>query len=105
MQEHREDAGVVWTEGPSGERQVVHHYLGGDYGLLDVAELFQFGQGRLDEAEQEVLDITSAELDKLKIQADAYSFDFEEGLIALCLDLHRYAQARPQQSYRFIADF
>ena len=105
MQEFEEERGTVWTQGPSGERQEVHEYLGGDYGLLDVAELFQLGRGHLDEAEQEVLDITAAELDKLKIQADAYSFDYEEGLIALCLDLHRYAQARPQQSYRFIADF
>ncbi len=97
--------GEVWTQGASGERVVVHRYQGGDYGLLDVAEFFEMGAGSLDEAEQEVLDITQAELDKLKVQADAYSFDFEEGLIALCLDLHRYAQARPQERYRFIADF
>ena len=84
---------------------LVHRYQGGDYGLLDIAEFFDLGEASLDEAEQEVLDITQGELDKLKVQADAYSFDFEEGLIALCLDLHRYAQARPQARYRFIADF
>ena len=97
--------GEVWTQGPSGERLVVHRYQGGDYGLMDIAEFFALGEGGLDEAEQEILDIGKAELDKLKAQADAYSFDFDEGLIALCLDLHRFAQARPQARYRFIADF
>ncbi len=97
--------GEVWTQGPDGQRLVVHRYQGGDYGLIDIAEFFALGEGGLDEAEQEILDIARLELDKLKAQADAYSFDFDEGLIALCLDLHRFAQSRPQERYRFIADF
>jgi hypothetical protein len=97
--------GEVWALAPGGERESVHGYQGGDYGLLDIPEFFQLGEGRYDEEEREVLEISGEELDKLKIQADAYSFDYDEGLIALCLDLQRFAKAKGLERYTFLADF
>ena len=97
--------GSVWSKGPSGERIKVHDYQGGDYGLLDIVEFFQLGEGSYDEAEREVLDLIERDVDRLKVQADAYSFDHEPGLIALCLDIHRFAKAQPQARYRFLSDF
>jgi hypothetical protein len=100
-----EAEGEVWAQAPDGARLPVHRYQGGDYGLLDIAEFFQLGKGRYDDAEREVLEITAEEIKKLKIQADAYSFDYEEGLIALCLDIDRFAKSSPLERYIFLADF
>ena len=97
--------GEVWAVAPDGTRLPVHRYQGGDYGLLDIPEFFQLGEGRYDEEEREVLEISAADLDKLRIQADAYSFDHEEGLTALCLDLQRFAKAQGLERYTFLADF
>ena len=70
---------------------LVHAYQDDSYALDDIVELF--GRGRFEEEPGglHVLTLTGREVRHLKVQADAYSFDYEPGLIELCLDMHRFA--------------
>lgn len=83
---------------------LVHRHQGGDYGIADIPDLFQLGRVVADEPDRECVAFTAAELHELKVLADAYSFDFEEGLIELCLDLHRFAQQRRESEFVFVQD-
>ncbi len=77
-----------------GRETLVHLYQGGDYGLADVVEFFQLG--RLEKADREgetVLVLTPEEMRTLKTMADAYSFDYEEPFIEMCLEMKRFADA------------
>jgi len=81
---------------------VVHHHTGADYGLDDIPELFQLGQARADSQGRECIALTAGQIRELKVLADAYSFDFDPGLIELCLDLHRFAIERPDDTFVFV---
>ena len=94
---------VRWLRPDSGH-QVVHEHAGGDYGIEDIPELFQLGTAGDDPEGRERVTLTAAEIRELKVLADAYSFDFEPGLIELCLDLHRFAQERPEREFVFVQD-
>ena len=94
---------VRWLS-PDGGDRVVHEHIGGDYGIEDIPELFQLGQPRDDPRDRERVSLTAGEIRELKVLADAYSFDFEPGLIELCLDLHRFAQDRPEREFTFVQD-
>lgn len=39
------------------------------------------------------------------MMADAYSFDHDERFIEMCLELHRFAIAVPDDRHRFEANF
>ncbi|HLW27276.1 MAG TPA: hypothetical protein VKY54_06055 [Kiloniellales bacterium] len=82
---------------PDGRSDLVHAWMGEDYELADIAELFGYGRW-----EQDVLVLTAQEVAKLRIQADAESFDHEEGLIRLCLDLQRFQKAQGLDPLRVI---
>ena len=85
---------------------LVHAYQGGDYGLEDIPELFQLGRLEPGEnADQTVLILTAAEVRELKVMADAYSFDHPAELIEMCLEMKRWADGRPADAYRFVANF
>lgn len=87
-----------------GRKQRIHLYQDGDYALEDVIEYF--GLGRLEseaEAQQVAIVLTVKEMRELKVMADAYSFDYEEGFIEMCLELHRFSTAHPAESFRFTA--
>lgn len=95
----------VRCEKPDCGDTLVHRYQGGDYGIEDIPELFQLGRSAADEDGRERVVLTADELRELKVLADAYSFDFEEGLIELCLDLHRFAEQRRESEFVFVQDF
>ncbi|MGQ0663345.1 MAG: hypothetical protein ACT4P2_07110 [Pseudomonadota bacterium] len=96
----------VYAAGPDGEPVLVHHYQGGDYALEDVVEFFELGRLEPSAAgEGSVLVLTAKEMRQLKTMADAYSFDYEEGFIEMCLDLHRFAAAYPGERFAFGANF
>lgn len=99
-----EESAVFCVEPPCGD-QPVHRYQGGDYALADIPELFLVGRVLSDPDGRDRIALTPREIRELKTAADAYSFDFEEGLIALCLDLHRFAIERPEPEFTFVADF
>lgn len=89
--EARDNPGVYALDG-RGRETLVHLYQGGDYELADIVEFFQLG--RLEEADGEdetVLVLTAKELRTLKTMADAYSFDYQEPFIEMCLEMRRFA--------------
>lgn len=89
--EARQNPGVYALDA-HGRETLVHLYQGGDYELGDIVEFFQLG--RLEEADGEdetVLVLTAKELRTLKTMADAYSFDYEEPFIEMCLEMQRFA--------------
>ncbi len=82
----------VYGVDPDGREQQVHPYQGGPYTLSDVVHLFDLG--RLEESgggNETVLVLTAEEARTLKTMADAYSFDYEEGFIEMCLEMALFA--------------
>src|SRR5690625_4339860 len=69
-------------------RELVHGWVSDDYELAGIYEYFGYGRW-----EEDVLILTARDVMNLRIQADAESFDHEEGLIRLCLDLERFQKA------------
>ena len=100
----KEERGVRCVEPDLGDR-LVHRYEGGDYGLEDIPELFRLGRIRTGGKGGERVALTADQIRELKVMADAYSFDFEPGLIELCLDLHRFAVERREREFVFAQDF
>ena len=91
--EARQEPGVYAVD-PHGREILVHLYQGGDYELADIVEFFQLG--RLQESAREdetVLVLTAKQMHTLKTMADAYSFDYEEPFIEMCLEMKRFADA------------
>lgn len=96
----------VYTKDADGNVQLVHAYQGGDYGLEDISDNFQLGRLELPlQGDETVLSLDAAELRRLKTMADAYSFDYEEGFIEMCLEIQRFAFSRPGTTFQFVANF
>ena len=107
--EARQDPGVYALDA-QGREALVHLYQGGDYELADIVEFFRLG--RLQEADREdetVLVLTAKEIRTLKTMADAYSFDYEEPFIEMCLEMQRFADTSAGGpaggEFRFTANF
>ncbi len=88
----------------------MHPYQGGPYTLSDVVHLFDLG--RLEESgrgKETVLVLTAKEASTLKTMADAYSFDYEEGFIGMCLEMVLFADhlvgGEGDGEVRFTANF
>lgn len=91
------DLGVYSAQG-----EIVHRHQGGEYCLTDVVAVFELG--RVETAAGETrLTLDDREVRQLKLQADAYSFDYEEGFIDMCLDIHRFTELHPAPSFCFTA--
>jgi len=89
-----------------GRTTLVHAFMGGDYLLEDIVEFFQLGRlepGADDRAP--LLVLTMKDIEQLRIFANGFSFDYDEGFIEMCLDIHRFAIANPAERYSFIANF
>ena len=103
MSESPDEPGV-FARRPDGRVAQVHAYQDGDYVLTDIVELFALG--RVDRADdgRPALILTLKELRQLKATADAHSFDYEDGLIELCVDLHRFAAHGAGEQILFWSD-
>jgi len=86
----------------SAHGELVHRHQGGEYRLADVAAYFELGRVET-VAGQSTLTLNAHEVRQLKLQADAYSFDYDEGFIDMCLDIHRYTERHPAPSFSFTA--
>lgn len=82
---------------PDGRASLVHAWQGQDYELADIPEFLEAGTW-----EGEALLLTANEVVRLRIRADAESFDHEEGLIQLCLDLDRFQRAQGLSGLRLV---
>ena len=89
---------------PDGETVRVHAYQDGDYVLADVRDVFGLGRMETDETGHPLLVLRPNEVRQLKPLADSHSFDYEEGFIELCLDLHRFATGLSAPEIRFQSD-
>lgn len=99
------EPGVRCVEPDLGDTPV-HRYQGGDYALEDIPELFQLGRVVSEPDDPAVrLALSADEIRELKVMADAYSFDFEVGLIDLCVDLYRFAIERRERAFVFVQEF
>ena len=95
--------GVRCIEPDTGAR-AVHVYQNDDYGLDDIPELFRLGRMEHGPGNSVRVTLTAGEIRELKTMADAWSFDFDEGLIELCVDLDHFASARPEPRFVFLDD-
>ena len=87
-----------------GELTLLHEYHDGDYSLEDLLE--EFGLGRADgdsENGDAVIVLNAQEIREIKVNADAYSFDYDEGFIEMCLDIDRFAGAMSEESVRLVS--
>ena len=96
----------VYSINSEGQLQRMHLYQDGDYGLEDIVEYF--GLGRIAPAERSnwvTLAMTGKELRELKVMADAYSFDYAEEFIEMCLEMHRFSTTHSASEIEFEANF
>jgi hypothetical protein len=96
----------VYSTDANGNLRLVHRYQGGDYGIEEIVEYFQLGEVERSEKDGEtVVVLNTKEMRELKTMADAYSFDYEEGFIEMCLEMGRFTASLSADKYRFTANF
>lgn len=90
----------VYATGRDGRPALVHEYLNENYGLGDVHGSLQLGV--LAETEETLsLTLTRKEITDLQNLANAFSFDYDEGFIEMCGDMHRAAAELPGETVTF----
>jgi len=83
---------------------LVHAYLNDEYSLADVLEEFGFGRTEDDSDNGDTVVVLDArEVRELKVNADAYSFDYDEGFIEMCLDIERYCTGAEGETIRLVS--
>ena len=99
----QEQAPGVYAVDDQGRLTLVHEYQNDEYSLDDVLEEFGFGRAEeLGESETIVV-LDGREIRELKINADAYSFDYDEGFIEMCLDIERYSTGADGETIRLVS--
>ncbi len=100
-----QDLGVYGAD-EQGVWILVHRYHGGEYRLVDIVTCFELGRLEKQEGSGEsTLLLNAREIRLLKTMADAYSFDYEDGFIEMCLEMHQFASPAGNGSFSFIANF
>lgn len=101
-----DDEPGVYSSDSQGQLQRVHLYQDGEFGLQDVVEWFGLGRVAPENRPNWVsVVLTEKELRELKVLADAYSFDYAEEFIEMCLEMHRFSTLHPAQETKFEANF
>ena len=94
----------VYAIDEDGQLTLVHKYQDGEYSLEDLLEEFDFGQTERDTENSDAIIVLDArEIRELKVNADAYSFDYDEGFIEMCLDIERFASGAAEESVRLVS--
>ena len=102
--DRQEQTPGVYAIDELGELTLLHEYQDGEYSLEDVLEEFGFGQAEGDtENGDTVIVFNSQEIRELKVNADAYSFDYDEGFIEMCLDIDRFATGAEEERVRLVS--
>lgn len=100
----RDQAPGVYAVDEQGGLTLLHTYQNDDYSLEDVQE--SFGLGTVERGDDEhggLLVLDAREVHELKVNADAYSFDYDEGFIQMCLDIERFHSGLPGEMVRLIS--
>jgi 5'-3' exonuclease len=94
----------VYAIDEDGRLTLLHEYHNDEYSLEDLLEEFGFGEiGGDSESGDAFVVLVAREIRELKTNADAYSFDYDEGLIAMCLDIERFASGAEEESLRLVS--
>jgi hypothetical protein len=94
----------VFARNKDGREELVHEYIGGDYGLEDIRELL--GIGALDDREDTVrLHLSAPEIARLKLEMDARGFDYEPDFVQMCLDIHGFVTRNSLDNITLSANF
>lgn len=100
----REQPPGVYAVDDQGGLTLVHEYQNDEYSLQDVLEEFGFGRAEDDgDSGDAVVVLDAREVRELKVNADAYSFDYDEGFIEMCLDIERYSTGAEGESMRLVS--
>ncbi|MDX1434641.1 MAG: hypothetical protein R3286_19525 [Gammaproteobacteria bacterium] len=100
----RDQAPGVYAVDEQGGLTLLHEYQNEDYSLDDVQESFGLGAvERGDDAHGALLVLDAKEIRELRVNADAYSFDYDEGFIQMCLDIDRYYSGLDGEKLRLIS--
>jgi hypothetical protein len=91
----------VYAPGRDGRRALVHEYQNENYGLADISELLQIGQLNDREGENLSLALSRKDITDLANLANAFSFDYDEGFVEMCLDIQRFATEAPGDTLVF----
>ncbi len=96
----------VYCTGADDATTLVHIYQGGPYRMIDMVDFWSLGriEGGAHPGESVVV-VTRQDVPRLKTMADAFSFDYDQGFIEMCLEMHRYAMDRGEEKFRFVATF
>ena len=102
--DRQEHAPGVYAIDEDGGLTLLHEYQDGDYSLEDVLEEFGFG-GAVGNTENgdPIIAFNAEEIRELKVNADAYSFDYDEGFIEMCLDIERLTAGMGEESVRLVS--
>lgn len=94
----------VYAVDEDGGLTLLHEYQDGEYSLDDLVEEFGFCQTQGDAQSNDTsIVLVAREIRELKLNADAYSFDYNEGFIAMCLDIERFASGADEENLRLIS--
>jgi len=94
----------VYAIDESGELTLVHEYQDGEYSLEQLLEEFGFGHAEDDsENGHTIVALDAREIRQLKVNADAYSFDYDEGFIEMCLDIERFVTGEAEEGVRLVS--
>jgi hypothetical protein len=100
----QDQAPGVYAIDDDGELTLLHEYQDEEYSLEDLLEAFGFGRMEGDsENGDTVVVLDPQELRELKVNADAYSFDYDEGFIARCLDIERHSSGAADGGVRLVS--
>ena len=91
----------VYARDPNGRWHLIHEDRGGDYHLHDIREAFMIGTAGEDPDGMPILALRYADVRQLHALAQAQSFDHDEDLIALCIDIYNFATQAQQEHYEF----
>lgn len=94
----------VYAIDEDGELTLLHEYLGDEYSLGDLLEEFGFGRSETGtENGAAIVVLNAREIRELKVNADAYSFDYDEGFIEMCLDIERFSAGTADENLRLVS--
>ena len=100
----QEQTAGVYAIDENGELTLLHAYQDGEYSLEDLLEEFGFGRTEADtENGNAIIVLDAGEIRELKVNADAYSFDYDEGFIEMCLDIDRFASGAAENGVRLVS--
>jgi hypothetical protein len=100
----QEQTAGVYAIDEDGGLTLLHEYLGDEYSLEDLLEQFGFGRAETGrESGNTIVVLDAAEVRELKVNADAYSFDYDEGFIEMCLDIERFASGMADEELRLVS--